>query len=47
MDKCYVKFSGRLGNQLFQLACAYTYGKIHDKDLVILCDKNQQINPQF
>jgi len=47
MDKCYVKFSGRLGNQLFQLACAYTYGKIHDKDLVILCDKNQQINPIF
>lgn len=35
MNNCYIKFGGGLGNQLFQLAAAYSYCKKYDKNLFI------------
>ena len=35
MNKCFVKVGGGLGNQLFQIAAAYSYCKKYDKKLYI------------
>jgi hypothetical protein len=35
MNNCFVKVSGGIGNQLFQLAAGYTYSKQYNKELYI------------
>lgn len=35
MSKCYINLSGGIGNQLFQLATAYSYAKRTNKELLI------------
>lgn len=35
MSKCYARVVGGIGNQLFQIATAYSYSKKYDKKLVI------------
>ena len=35
MDLVTCKYAGRMGNNLFQIACAFNYSKMHSKQLVL------------
>ncbi len=39
MDKVSISLQGGLANNMFQIACAYSYGKKHNKELVLLNHK--------